>query len=441
MELIMVKTSSGLTVGRLAKKYGLSRSTLLYYDSIGLLSPSKHMKGEYRSYGEEEEKRLAQICHYRKAGIPLKEIKVILDSPVSGISGVLQARLKELNEEIASLHEQRQFISGILKSSPDVKSAKMDKAAWVEVLRSSGFNEKDMEDWHKAFERTHPDRHQQFLEYLQIPDDEIRLIRKWSAGPQRIQKIQKASERYMELFFEFFSTLSRLGPGSSETTRRALSCVSGLADNAQVLDVGCGTGLQTLALCDGTDFAVTAVDNWQLALDKLTISAENAGFAQRITVQQGDMNELDYAPGSFDLIWSEGAIYLMGFENGISKWKEFLKPGGWMAVSEMTWTAEERPEEAAGFWNEGYPEMKSTAENVAILEQQGFEVVARFILPQADWWDVFYKEIAEATPAFIEKHSGSAEAQAVVDSNEKEMEIMRKYHDYLGYVFYIARKK
>jgi len=430
-----------MTVGRLAKKYSLSRSTLLYYDSIGLLSPSKHLKGEYRSYGEEEEKRLAQICHYRKAGIPLKEIKVILDSPVSGISGMLESRLKELNEEIAVLHEQREFIFGILKSGSAVQSTKMDKAAWTEVLRSSGFSEKDMEDWHKAFERTHPERHQQFLEYLQIPDDEIRLIRKWSSGPQRIQKIQQASERYMELFYDFFSILDRLGPGSTETTKRALASTSGLPQNAKVLDVGCGTGMQSIDLCDGTDFHITAVDNWQLVLDKLKENAEKAGLAERITVQQGDMNELGFAADSFDLIWSEGAIYLMGFENGISKWKESLKSGGWIALSEMTWIADERPADAAAFWNEAYPQMKSIPENIAILERQGFEVVKHFVIPQSDWWDVFYRDIQAAIPAFVEKHGESPEVQLVVESNEKEMEIMRKFQKYLGYVFYVARKK
>lgn len=178
-------SSSGFTVGRLAQKYGLSRSTLLYYDSIGLLCPASHAKGEYRLYGKSEEKRLDQICHYRKAGIPLKDIKNILDSPASGISNVLEARLEELNEEISSLHAQREFITGILRKSPEIKSSGMDKAAWVEVLRSSGFSEKDMKEWHKAFETTHPDRHQQFLEYLQIPEDEIRLIRKWSSGPKK----------------------------------------------------------------------------------------------------------------------------------------------------------------------------------------------------------------------------------------------------------------
>ncbi len=175
-------TKSALTVGRLAKKFGLSRSTLLYYDTIGLLSPSSHMKGEYRTYTGKEEQRLEQICHFRKAGIPLKDIKNILDRPDTQLSAVLENRLKELNDEIASLHEQRQFISSILKNSPNVNvSGQLSKELWTELLRSSGFSDEDMHDWHKAFEKSHPDRHQQFLEYLQIPDNEIALIRKWSA--------------------------------------------------------------------------------------------------------------------------------------------------------------------------------------------------------------------------------------------------------------------
>lgn len=245
----------------------------------------------------------------------------------------------------------------------------------------------------------------------------------------------------MELFFDFFAGLNLFGPGSSATTGRALSYVVGLPAGAKVLDAGCGTGLRTIDLCRGTDFQVTAVDNWQVALDKLARNIEKAGLADRIRMQQGDMNGLDFASGSFDLIWSEGAIYNIGFENGISKWKEFLKSGGWMALSEMTWTADEHPAEAAEFWAEGYPGMNSIAENLVILERQGFEVAEHFILPQSDWWDVFYKDITEAIPAFIEKHGGSAEAQAVVEINEKEMEIIRNYNEYLGYVFYIARKK
>ncbi|WP_415715483.1 MerR family transcriptional regulator [Maridesulfovibrio sp.] len=437
----MVKTSSGITVGRLAKKYGLSRSTLLYYDSIGLFSPSAHMKGEYRSYGVEEEKRLAQICHYRKAGIPLKEIKVILDSPASGISGVLEARLKELNEEISSLHAQREFISGILKSSPHVQSSKMDKAAWTEVLRSSGFSEKDMQDWHKAFERTHPDQHQQFLEYLHIPDDEIRLIRKWSAGPQRIIKVKQISENYMELFLNFFDTLAKLGPGSPETTKKALSMVRGLPEKAKVLNVGCGTGIETLALCEGTDMELIALDNRPAVLDVLKTEAGKAGFTDRISIVLGDMNEMDYDAESFDMIWCEGAIFITGFENGVSKWQKFLKPNGYICLSELAWLSDERPEEAVQFFQNIYSEMKSVRGNIEIMERHGYEVTGYFIEPESDWWDTYYAEVQRNLPGYADANKDNSEMNALAENIKREMEIMRKYGHAVGYVFYVARKK
>ncbi|WP_432738481.1 MerR family transcriptional regulator [Maridesulfovibrio sp. FT414] len=438
----MVKQkSSGMTVGRLAKKYGLSRSTLLYYDSIGLLSPSMHMKGDYRSYGEEEEKLLAQICHYRRAGIPLKEIKVILDSPASGITGVLETRLKELNEEIASLHAQREFISGILKSSPEVKSEKLDKAAWVEVLRSSGFSEQDMENWHKAFERSHPDRHQQFLEYLQIPDDEIRLIRKWSSGSQRIIKVKPISEKYMELFLNFFDGLKKLGPGSPETTKKALSMVRGLPDKARVLNVGCGTGIETIALCDGTGHTITALDNRPALLDALDKSAGKAGYSNRITPILGDMNTMDFKEESFDMIWSEGAIFIMGFENGVSQWKKFIRPGGYLCLSELAWLSDNQSKETTQFFQNIYPEMKSIRGNIDILEKDGFEVTGYFIEPESDWWDVYYAEIERNLPRYAEQNSNSPEMKPLEDNLRREMDIMRKFPHEAGYVFYIARKK
>ncbi len=437
----MVKnSSSGLTVGRLAKKYGLSRSTLLYYDSIGLLSPTKHLKGDYRLYGAAEEKRLAQICHYRKAGIPLKEIKSILDSPVSRISSVLESRLAELNEEISSLHAQREFISGILKSSPEIQSPKLDKAAWVEVLRSSGFSEKDMENWHKAFERTHPESHQQFLEYLQIPDDEINLIRKWSSGPQRIVKIKQISEKYMELFLNFFDRLQKLGPGSPHSTKKALSMVRGLPEQAKILDVGCGTGIEVIALCEDTDFHITALDNRQAVLDILKQHARHSGFQNRITVELGDMNEMDFADESFDMIWSEGAIFITGFENGVSSWKKLIKPGGYLCLSELAWLTEERPEEAVDFFQNIYPQMKTIRGNISILEKYGFDVTGYFIEPESDWWDVYYAEIVKNLPAYSEENKNCSEMKTLEDNLRLEMDIMRKYPDNVGYAFYIARK-
>ncbi|MBI9112001.1 MerR family transcriptional regulator [Maridesulfovibrio ferrireducens] len=434
--------SKNRTIGRLAKKFGLSRSTLLYYDSIELLSPSSHLKGDYRTYSNDEEERLSQICHYRKAGIPLKDIKKILDAPGNEISSILESRLKDLNDEIGSLHEQRQFISGILKNTPNVNiSGQLSKELWTELLRSSGFSEDDMHEWHKAFEKSHPDKHQQFLEYLQIPKDEIALIRKWSVGPQLIIKIKDASERYMNLFFKFFDQMPKLGPGSTESTLKALSLLGPLKKDINILDIGCGTGTHTIDLCKNTTGHITALDNREAVLEKLKNKARETGCEDRITTTIGDMNDLGFAPESFDIIWSEGSLFIMGFENGLSKMRDFLKPDGFLAVSELVWTSENRPEEAFKFWTESYPEMKTIEQNIKLFEKHGYEMIAHFIQPATDWWDEYYAEMAKNLPEFVEEHKEISEVNILSENLNKEMDMMRKYPDSQGYAFYLARKK
>jgi DNA-binding transcriptional MerR regulator len=134
------------TIGRLAKRFHLSRSALLYYDSIGLLNPSCRTEGHYRVYSEKDAKRLEQICTYRQAGLRLEDIKQVLDSPENSLVSVLERRLDELNED---------------------------------VRRLRGFTEEEMVRWHVEFERLSPEKHERFLRFLCIPDDEIQAIKSW----------------------------------------------------------------------------------------------------------------------------------------------------------------------------------------------------------------------------------------------------------------------
>ena len=173
----------GLTVGVLAKKFGLSRSTLLYYDSIGLLSPSSHITGEYRIYDADAENRLELICKYRQAGIPLKNIKKILSSPETSFAVILQRRFTELNAEILQLYEQQRVIANLLQQSDLLGSSEvMNKKRWVSLLKLSGYTEEDMRRWHIQFECSAPQSHQRFLKFLQLSDAEIAQIRSWAKG-------------------------------------------------------------------------------------------------------------------------------------------------------------------------------------------------------------------------------------------------------------------
>ena len=170
-----------LTIGKLAKEYGLSRSTLLYYDKIGLLSPCSHQKGEYRLYGTEEEQRLKLICLYRKSGIALKEIKRILDNEKTSVSACLITRFRQLDQEIRELREQQAVIAHILKNPSLVSSSvPMTKELWTRILRASGLSEKMMRTWHIQFEKAAPAEHLAFLRFLHIPEEEIETIRNWS---------------------------------------------------------------------------------------------------------------------------------------------------------------------------------------------------------------------------------------------------------------------
>ena len=170
-----------VTIGRLAARYGLSRSTLLYYSSIGLLRPTGHSKGEYRQYSEADELRLAKICQYREAGIALADIRRILDGPDSRLASVLQQRFSELNREIGDRLRQQRLIAELLKN-PDLlaKSEVMTKELWVSLLHRSGLSDEDMTAWHRTFEQGAPDQHQRFLEHLRIDAAEIAAIRAWS---------------------------------------------------------------------------------------------------------------------------------------------------------------------------------------------------------------------------------------------------------------------
>lgn len=167
------------TVSKLARRCGLSRSTLLYYERAGLLTPAARSGANYRSYSERDARLLEQICVYRRAGLKLADIRAILHKPESGASGVLKRRLAELSAEIETLRGHQRAILKLLHA--DLRRTKaMTKEKWVSIMKASGFTEDDMHRWHAEFERSAPDDHQEFLEFLHIAEAEIRRIREWS---------------------------------------------------------------------------------------------------------------------------------------------------------------------------------------------------------------------------------------------------------------------
>ncbi len=169
------------SIGQMAKKFALSRSTLLYYDKIGLLKPSERSSSNYRLYTEEDYQKMVQIDVYRQAGMPLKQIISMLVASTGSVTDQLEGRLAQLNYEIQALRKQQQVIVKLLKEKKSLsKTQVLDKNKWIEILRSCGMSEEDMWQWHIQFEKHCPEGHQDFLESLGIKPSEIQQIRKKS---------------------------------------------------------------------------------------------------------------------------------------------------------------------------------------------------------------------------------------------------------------------
>jgi len=171
------------SISKLARAFGLSRSTLLYYDRIGILKPSGRTGSGYRYYSRKDYRRLERICHFREAGLTLKDILAVLSS--GGKPGVklLDQRIRETAADIVDLKNQQRLLAGMLNRIASGNSlSPVDKELWVEMLQAAGMNQKARKRWHTEFERRAPEAHNEFLLSLGISSEEVGKIRRWSRG-------------------------------------------------------------------------------------------------------------------------------------------------------------------------------------------------------------------------------------------------------------------
>ena len=247
------------------------------------------------------------------------------------------------------------------------------------------------------------------------------------------------ADRTTALFYELFSGLPRQGPGSAASTRRALGLVPGVGPRNRVLDVGCGTGAQTLALAESSPARIVAVDNHAPFIDALNGKAQELGITDRLEARVADMHRLDFADGSFDLIWSEGAIYIMGVEAGLRDWRRLLRPNGHVVLTEVSWRKPEPPAACAAFWNREYPAIRDTAALLEAVGACGYETVGHFPLPASAWWDDYYRPLQDNVTAFRKRHRDAPDAQALADQCQNEIDIWHSYSAFYGYEFLVLR--
>lgn len=243
------------------------------------------------------------------------------------------------------------------------------------------------------------------------------------------------------LICEYFSLMERQGPGSPEVTIKALSFIENLTEKSQIADIGCGTGGQTMVLARNAPGRITGIDLFPTFIDLFNSNAQKHGLQERVKGEVGSMESLPFKPGELDLIWSEGAIYNIGFKRGLNEWVKLLKKGGYIAVTEASWFTSKRPTEIESFWMDAYPEIDTIPNNVAVMQDAGFIPVATFILPDICWTDHFYIPQKKAQELFLEKHKGNEMAEQLIANERREAQLFEKYGHYYGYVFYIGRKE
>lgn len=244
-----------------------------------------------------------------------------------------------------------------------------------------------------------------------------------------------------EILTDFYKNLSRQGPGSDDDTMKALELMNiGSSKHLKIADIGCGTGAQTLVLADNLDCEIIAVDLFGQFLDVLNDRAKKLGFSEKIKTIAKSMDALPFEQEEFDMIWSEGAIYSMGFEAGIKYWNQFLKKGGYLAVSEIIWTTENRPEEIEEFWTSEYPEIDTAAGKIKILENNNYSLIDYFVLSEESWMKNYYEPLEKQMDEFLERHNHSEVAQEIVEEHEAEIDLYESYHEYFSYGFFVVRK-
>ena len=253
-------------------------------------------------------------------------------------------------------------------------------------------------------------------------------------------EIKTIHELDLNLIYDYYSNTERQGPGSPEITLKALSFVEDLSETSKIADIGCGTGGQTMVLAQNTPCEIIGVDLWPGFINQFNLNAQNNNLHDRVKGAVGDMKDLPFQEGELDVIWSEGAIYNIGFERGLNEWRKFLKQGGYIAVSENTWFTEERPAEIDEFWQKAYPEIDTIPNKAAQMQKAGYLPVAIFVVPETCWTDYYYAQQPQMEESFLKKYSGNESAEELVAAERYEVELYRKYKKYYGYAFYIGQR-
>ncbi|MGD2271029.1 MAG: methyltransferase domain-containing protein [Desulfobacterales bacterium] len=209
--------------------------------------------------------------------------------------------------------------------------------------------------------------------------------------------------------------------------------------NPNILDIGCGPGGPTLELARLSQGQVIGMDTHQPYLDRLEQKTREAGLTDHVKALNGSMFEMDFPDKNFDIIWAEGSIYIIGFERGLKKWRRYLKTDGFVVVHEMTWLRSDPPPEIHDYWTAFYPGISTVAQNIERIAVCGYDLIGHFTLPEDAWWTEYYGPLEKRIAKLRKQYKHNSKALAIIENEQREIDMYRKYHQWYGSVFFVMQ--
>ncbi|RLW70628.1 MAG: SAM-dependent methyltransferase [spirochete symbiont of Stewartia floridana] len=246
--------------------------------------------------------------------------------------------------------------------------------------------------------------------------------------------------RVEQIFFEVFEALPRQGPGNRSSAAKALSLCRDLPPFPAVIDLGCGVGGQTIHLAALTAGTIVALDKHAPSIRQLRQTVIKQGLSQRITPVLGDLLSPAQPSESFDLVWSEGALYNIGIEKALHICHRLLRTGGYLAFTDAVWLKENPPPEIKAIFEEDYSTMGRVSDVLTAIEKCGFSLIGHFPLPDEAWWDDFYTPMRHRIKELHIRYADDAEALAILNQLSQEPEMYQKYSDCYAYEFFVTRR-